>query len=140
MDTNQEKVTSEVEDRFPTRFKKGHKSPIEGFIFNDAPDASKWTPELRKQKKAEKRSESKAKRPAWTEEKREATAERVIARNLKAKDDEERMKKRRTTRYLKDITTGKVWAWAEAYAARPERFKDLGWHDPKYTDVSNYKW
>ncbi len=135
MDVNQEKIIPEVKDRFPTRFKRGHKSPIEGFVFNDAPDATKWTPELRKQKEVEKRAESKAKRPSWTEEKRKAAAERVVARNLKAKDDEERMRRRRMTRYVKDTFTGRIHAWMDHFAGM-ERMQDLGYHDPKYTDVS----
>jgi len=102
------------------------------FVFEGV---SKWMPELRKRKKLKKPAESKAKRPSWTEEKRKAAAERAIARNLKAKDDEERMRRRRITRYLKDTITGRIYAWTEYYA-QLERFKDLGWHDPKYTDVN----
>ena len=81
-----------------------------------------WTPELRKRKKL---VESKEKRPAWTEEKRKAAAERIIARNLKARDTEERMKRRRMTRYVVNKLNGEIFVYTERLAQNPNML-DLG--------------
>ena len=39
------------------------------------------------------------------------------------------------THYVKDTITGRIHVWTE-HLSQMERVQDLGWHDPKYTDVS----
>ena len=122
--------------KYPNRLKKGYVSPLKGLKFNDNPNASKWSPELRRQKKLEKLEESKEKLPGWTEEKRQAARARILARNEKAKEEAERLRRRRLTRYIRNKNTGEIYVWTEFLEKRPE-FEDLGVLDP-LVDLDKY--
>lgn len=123
--------------KYPNRFKKGHVSLLKGLRFNDNPNASKWTPELRRQKKLAKLEESKEKFHGWTEEKRQAARARILARNEKAKEEAERLRRRRLTRYIRNKNTGEIYVWTEFLEKRSE-FEDLGVLDP-LVDLDKYR-
>lgn len=107
-------------DRYPTRFKKGKPAFFKGYVFSDDPDAGRFTPEKRVALKYKKKIASRIKHPEWTEEKRAAARARIIARNAKAKDEHERMKRRTATRYLRKKGTEELYVWTPVLAKRPD--------------------
>lgn len=85
-------------------------------------EEERWTPEKKKAIEEDKLQSPTQIRLSqlWTPEMKEAARERAMKRNAEAKDESERLARRRKTRYLRKVDTGELFVWNQHLAQRKD--------------------